>query len=618
MKKNDSLPFRYEEKEIMAELLEEVGAALKDSDAVAEKEMVREFLHSVSERITFVALGKKGAGKTSLLDELFQGALLEGEEIQETIGICEFRYGEAKTTFQVRKNEVRHFKQKEELRGISVIDTGNICQLRADGMLGELKGYLEKSDVILAVFQADSVRDHDLWDVLEEMDKKKVVFVLTKCDRVTQERLEMDKADLKRYMREAGISAPLFPVSSEWSKAKKPHIFENDGKDGCEDARQYVRKNVIGSNPVLTKQQDNIKKLKTMLAELNTSFDLRKRQYHADAKILTNINGALDSFCLESRDKIDRLKEDLKVRIYAALEEYQNEVIVKLDPKKIKERFPGGISDFIDYVKLINESYQKKMTDQASREMQKSVQAYLSDLEDVFDEATGYFRKRESLLKLEDKFYGTLAESKNKMVKNTERSLLISQEYYHSLAEASEELFLKIWDARNARERTERNAQIAGFVTGAAGTGAMEALMVAKTDVIIKLAVMGKGAVVAGALFGGLAVVVSGMIVMKMAKKIFSAKSMEEMERKTHEAIGDFKAEVKRIKEELTEQVFSTVEDLFQAELGKMDKTFADFRKSVNIDGKNIPILEERMKKTAFLMEKINMLEEKMQNECGK
>lgn len=582
MKKNDSLPFRYEEKEIMAELLEEVGAALKDSDAAAEKEMVREFLHSVSERITFVALGKKGAGKTSLLDELFQGALLEGEEIQETIGICEFRYGEAKTTFQVRKNEVRHFKQKEELRGISVIDTGNICQLRADGMLGELKGYLEKSDVILAVFQADSVRDHDLWDVLEEMDKKKVVFVLTKCDRVTQERLEMDKADLKRYMREAGISAPLFPVSSEWSKAKKLHIFENDGKDGYEDARQYVRKNVIGSNPVLTKQQDNIKKLKTMLAELNASFDLRKRQYHADAKILTNINGALDSFCLESRDKIDRLKEDLKVRIYAALEEYQNEVIVKLDPKKIEERFPGGISDFIDYVKLINVSYQKKMTDQASREMQKTVQAYLSDLEDVFDEATGYFRKRESLLKLEDKFYGTLAESKNKMVKNTERSLLISQEYYHSLAEASEELFLKIWDARNARERTERNAQIAGFVTGAAGTGVMVA-----------------GS--AGALLGGLAVVVSGMIVMKMAKKIFSAKSMEEMERKTHEAIGDFKAEVERIKEELTEQVLSTVEDLFQAELGKMDKTFADFRKSVNIDGKNIPILEERMKKTAFL-----------------
>ena len=599
MKKNDSLPFRYEEKEIMAELLEEVGAALKDSDAAAEKEMVREFLHSVSERITFVALGKKGAGKTSLLDELFQGALLEGEEIQETIGICEFRYGEAKTTFQVRKNEVRHFKRKEELRGISVIDTGSICQLREDGMLGELKGYLEKCDVILAVFQADSVRDHDLWDVLEEMDKKKVVFVLTKCDRVTQERLEMDKADLKRYMREAGISAPLFPVSSGWSKAKKPHIFENDGKDGYEDARQYVRKNVIGSNPVLTKQQDNIKKLKTMLAELNASFDLRKRQYHADAKILTNINGALDSFCLESRDKIDRLKEELKVRIYAALEEYQNEVIVKLDPKKIEERFPGGISDFIDYVKLINESYQKKMTDQASREMQKTVQAYLSDLEDVFDEATGYFRKRESLLKLEDKFYGTLAESKNKMVKNTERSLQLSQEYYHSLAEASEELFLKIWDARNARERTERNAQIAGFVTGAAGTGVMVA-----------------GS--AGALLGGLAVVVSGMIVMKMAKEIFSAKGMEEMERKTHEAIGDFKEEVKRIKEELTEQVFSTVEDLFQAELGKMDKTFADFRKSVNIDGKNIPILEERMKKTAFLMEKINMLEEKMQNECGK
>lgn len=76
MTKNENLPFQYEEKEVITALFEEVVAALKDSDATAEKEMIRDFLRSVSERIMFVTLGSMGVGKTSMLNEIFE----RGEE----------------------------------------------------------------------------------------------------------------------------------------------------------------------------------------------------------------------------------------------------------------------------------------------------------------------------------------------------------------------------------------------------------------------------------------------------------------------------------------------------------------------------------------------------------
>ena len=96
---------------------------------------------------------------------------------------------------------------------------------------------------------------------------------------------------------------------------------------------------------------------------------------------------------------------------------------------------------------------------------------------------------------------------------------------------------------------------------------------------------------------------------MEMAKKIFSAKNMADLEKKTQECIFDFKEEVLKIRKEMTGQILTAVEELFQRELANLDQTFVDFRMSVNIDSKNIPLLEERLKTVSQLMDKVKLLE---------
>lgn len=597
MTESRNLPFQYEEKEVMTELLEEVNIALKDSDAVQEKEMVKSFLRSVSDTMNFIALGNEEVGKTSFLNALFGGALCQEDRIHKTNGICEYRYGEEEAEFRISSSEIRCFKKEDALWGLSVVDTEGLKQIHQKGLTKTLRTYLEKSDVIFAVFLADSVNNPLLWDIIEGIDSKKIVFVLTKCDCVGQAEREKSEIRLKRYMEEAGIFAPLFWISS---------IKEKNMQNGFDELCLYVERNIIGKNPILAKQQDNLLKLKGMLNELSASFDLRKKQYEADVQVLERINEAVDLFCIGSKEKIEYLKEELSSRIAEELEAYQTEVVAKLDPKKIKERFPKGSDDFVDYMNLINESYRKKMTDQVNYKTQQAVKTYLSELEDVFDKATGYFRKRESLLKLEDKFYGTLAENKNTMVKSAARSLDTAKEYYHSLADASGELFMKLWKARESYDKKQKVTKAAGFSAGAAGSGGT-ALAVAHAVAVASEAATAFTA--GGLIISGLVAVVGGIVVMEMAKKIFSAKNMEDLEKKTQECIFDFKAEVLKIRKEMTGQILTAVEELFQRELANLDQTFVDFRMSVNIDSKNIPLLEERLKTVSQLMDKVKLLE---------
>ena len=90
---------------------------------------------------------------------------------------------------------------------------------------------------------------------------------------------------------------------------------------------------------------------------------------------------------------------------------------------------------------------------------------------------------------------------------------------------------------------------------------------------------------------------VGGLLIAKIAKNIASAKSMPELEKSVQKSIEEFKTEVSKNRTAMTEEILSTIEAIFKRELDTADKTFLDFRMSVNIDSQKIPLLEERMEK---------------------
>ncbi len=462
-------PFQYRDKRMMEELLTNVSVVLKDSDAAEDKEIVRRFLQEVSEAITFVAIGNSGVGKSSFLNRLFHDALFNGIERRDLGRIQEYRYGVEEAVLKVDEDVTRIFRKKEPLDGLQIIDTQGLDQAGRKETLERMKKYIGMSSVLFVLYAAQSVTDAAVWELLEGVEPRKVVFVLTKCDLVNEDTLQKNEARLHRYMKEAGIAAPVFRVSSQWESEGKTD------KSGYTALRQYVAEQVIGENPILTKQRENFLRLKALMEELGASMEKRRKQYESDLSALEKIDLGMDAFLKNSQNQIWDLKEALRREIESEIDAYRREIIAKLDPHKIREYFPNGSTDFMDYLNLMNEGYRKRMTDNVNRKTQESIRGYLAELEKVFENAVGYLEKRSMALELEDRFYGTLAESKKGLVTRTVNDLEVTKDYYHSLSDASEELFMKLWKARNSRDRLVKNMEIAGgglgAVAGAAGAG---------------------------------------------------------------------------------------------------------------------------------------------------
>lgn len=123
------LPFHYQDKQIMENLLKDVSLAIKDSDAVEEKEIVNNFLRKVSETFLFVTIGSSGVGKSTFLNKLFQCTLSDKEVPESTMSIREYRNGVSEAAVRVNEHVTRIFKSSEELNDLQIIDTQGIDRM---------------------------------------------------------------------------------------------------------------------------------------------------------------------------------------------------------------------------------------------------------------------------------------------------------------------------------------------------------------------------------------------------------------------------------------------------------------------------------------------------------
>lgn len=609
-----NLPFHYEDIQWSEELLESLNGLLKDSDASAEKEMIKQFLQKTSDVFRFVVIGTSSVGKTSLLQKLFGKEVIA--DVHPTKKICEYRYGEQKGEFQTDASTIRYFLPVSILKGIAVVDMPGVEQMKTEAEKEALNRQLQKSDVLLVVFSASAVGAAYIWDLLEELEPGKFVFVLTDSGQGTEAQKNGSLQKLENYMEDAGIQAEIFQA------------------DHLEEMRHYINEKLIGENPGLEKERENILRLSEMLDKLAESFSLRKKQYESDLEVSKRIDREMDVFFADSGELAEVLKENLKKDIDTEIQAYEDEIIARLEPEKIRERFPGGYKEFLDYLNFVSESYRNKMTEQVNGKTQNCVQEYMSGLEQVFDKATGYFRERESMLTFEDKFYGSLAKSRQYVTGKTQDSLQEVKHYYHSLSEASQELFFRLWSARERYDKKVSRAGKIGAAAGAiAGTGGVGLAMTAVGSAITGTAGAGAATTGAAAVVSGVASSVSSAItaqfvttaavilwpvvavagavaISKLAKKIASAKGMDEMKTCVREAVMEFRQDVAGTKKQMTAQIMDTIDEIFRREREAADKTFSDFRMSVNIDGKNIPLLEEKLERARVLMEKIGQIDQ--------
>lgn len=583
-----------EEQNTLTDFYEKISQILKECDECEEKEKIKEILRSMNENVSYIFLGEQEVGKTTLLKGLFQDILDISGEMQGDI--CEYRYGEQEFVTPSVNGYQKKFVVSENMQGISVIDTKGLNQL-ADSSLKRIKDLTTECQAIFVVLDARRINSPVMWDMIEDFPHKNMVFVLTKCNLISAEDLDVNKEKIRCYMKEADISAPVFCVSN---------LMDEDGEAEyiIDELRSYIRNQVIGENPILAKQRKNIEETRLLLAQMRESFLLRSKQYQSDVEILHKINQGLDAYVLNQEVVIENLVGMVTEQIHKDIDAYQSEIISKMAPYKIKERFKTQ-QDFVNYLNMVNENYKRIMTDSVNRKTIDAIKGSLRKLELVYDDAVGYFNERESILALNDKFYGSLSVGRRQMVEETKENAVIVSQFYQTLTEASEELFLQIWEERKKHDEklaVERTlSKVSGGVVGAAGSVlAIKALMA----VGLKLG----GALLLGAGLVPISVIVGATTIYSIAKVLYEPRADRHMEEVTQNCIAQFKDEISKTKAAMTEQIALQIRDIFAGELATVDRLFAEFRMSVNIDERKLPLLDVQLNDIEKLLQIIDSL----------
>lgn len=355
--------------------------------------------------------------------------------------------------------------------------------------------------------------------------------------------------------------------------------------------RRFVADTVLGANPKLKKQQDNLYLVERFVEELKCSFDRRRKQFEADRNIMEYMDGQMNAFRRSHARQVKRLENEISQEICDRINDYEQEIVARMDPRTIKERFTTKQS-FADYMELINENYQSLLNSAVERKVQSAVRGYLHDLEMVYEDVGARLEARPELLEQEDRFYGSLARSKREITVQTRDMVMQTSGYYYTLYAASEKLFLKIWREREKMDRLEKTAAAAGAAGGAlAGIYAGAAIA----------GVLGVGAVGAGVL--GIALMLTGTVkAAAMAKKLAEAMASPHMEKEVNRCIQEFRQDVRTIKDNMTDQVLSEVRRLFDGELERVDKSFLNFRAATNIDSRRLPDLGGKLEQIEGLL----------------
>ena len=582
-----NLPFNYGNKQIEIDITEKMNSILQDSDAGEEKEIIKKYLKEISANFQFMIIGESGVGKTSLLKTLFGEAVFLSHTQRDEI--IDYRYGDEYAEFQITGFCRRIFNRIDILKGISIIDTFGIDKINNPETETFIRDNVSRSDVLLVMLSAQNPGSMSVWNTIEATDPKKIVFIVSKIDEVTDDLKAEVLERIGRYMGEAGIVAPVFCTS-----VVKPDCSET------EQLRNYIDDEIIANNEGLSKQDTNSFYIREMFAEIKQSFDRRLSQYERDKKIVADIDSMIDDFRADESERIVNLKKKIENVVDREIEEYKNEIIKRMDPKRIKEQFPKGYADLMDYLNYVNSIYKEKMSGKVNDTVNASVQTLMTDMESVLYKASAILSERENCIGIEDKFYGTLAESKNHIVANVKNTIDGAKKVYPSIDDATKALYDKGMKARKEADLVVGTSTGLGAVAGGVGGFLGAGALAVGTEGMAAVAAGGVAAAGAGVTIGGLILpIIAGAVgafaIAVLAKKIASACTDPQMDLKFQDALNEFEQDVMRIKEQMKADLTQRIDEMFRSEINGTDRVFVDYRINVSLEGRRIPLLEDHI-----------------------
>lgn len=389
------------------------------------KQVVEEIKDRVETPFTFVIVGEVKAGKSSFVNALLDA----GREICKvapspmTDTIQQILFDEEEHIEMVNPFLKKIFLDVDILKEISIVDTPGTNTI-IDHHQEITERFIPFSDLIVFVFEAKNPYRQSAWEFFDYINdewRRKVVFVLQQKDLLNEDDLAVNVEGVTKQAIEKGIKEPqVFAVSA------KMEIERQVNESGYPALRKYIEDNITGGKAPELKLKNNIETAVNINHKINSSIEVRAKQYEADVFFRNEIKQEL-------HDQTERSTAQAKNLVEILSATYQRITNEKIDELQVGLSFGNVLKRSVRSI-MSKEISLKEWLGKEAKELEYKLNLELKDklntgIVDVAEQIQNMIRMIDIKLKTsktiltnQDEVFSDIAEQRHNILRELQES----------------------------------------------------------------------------------------------------------------------------------------------------------------------------------------------------
>jgi len=294
-----------------------------EAGAPADKQVAAGLLSGINAPFLFVVVGEVKSGKSSFINALLRENICAVAPDPCTDRIQKIVYASENYERPVSDQVAELGRPAEILKEIAIVDTpGTNSIIERHQEITE--GFIPESDLVIFVFPAQNPYSHTAWELfalVHETWRKKVIFVLQQADRASPEELSVGAARVVEYARARGLASPtVFTVSAKRS-------WDDAEGSGMAAIWRYIRETVTGGRHYLLKMESLLATAGKVAADLGAALSREAVLLEADRAEAERI----ERLMARGRGASEREVEVVRARLLAAYDACVAETVAEFE-----------------------------------------------------------------------------------------------------------------------------------------------------------------------------------------------------------------------------------------------------------------------------------------------
>lgn len=278
--------------------------------AEEDKKVAAGLVAGVNAPFLFVVVGEVKSGKSSFINALLREDICAVAPDPCTDRIQKIVYSDATYERPVSDQVAELGRPAEILKEIAIVDTPGTNSI-VERHQEITEGFIPESDLVIFVFPAQNPYSHTAWELfslVHETWRKKVIFVLQQADRASPQELAVGAARVVEYARARGLVSPaVFTVSAKRS-------WDDPEGSGMAAIWQYIRETVTGGRHYLLKMESLMTTAGKVAADLGAALSREAALLEEDRAESARI----EHYLARGRGASEREVEVIRSRLLAA------------------------------------------------------------------------------------------------------------------------------------------------------------------------------------------------------------------------------------------------------------------------------------------------------------